>query len=80
MESLAGTMKQNLPSEGILGSAAQSVASGLESTGQYLEREGLPGLGDDMINLIRRNPLPAVLVGIGFGFIIARLFTTNNRG
>jgi hypothetical protein len=29
-------------------------------------------MGEDLTNLIRRNPLPAVLVGIGIGYLLAR--------
>jgi len=29
-------------------------------------------MGDDITNMIRRNPIPALLVGIGIGFLLAR--------
>jgi len=73
MQSLAGTLRENLPREGMLGSAASTVAGSLESTGRYLEREGLQGIGEDVTTLIRRNPIPAMLVGIGLGFLLARV-------
>src|SRR6185295_615756 len=47
------------------------VANSLESTGRYLQEEGLKGIADDMTNMIRRNPIPALLVGVGVGFLIA---------
>jgi len=72
MRSLAGTIRENLPHEGALGSASGAVASTLESGGRYLEHEGLKGIGNDVTNVIRRNPIPAVLIGIGIGFLIAR--------
>jgi hypothetical protein len=73
MESLADTVRQNLPREGVIGSAASTVASSLETGGRYLEKEGLQGMADDLTGLIRRNPIPALLVGIGLGFFLARL-------
>jgi hypothetical protein len=48
------------------------VADTLETGGRYLQEHGLSGIGDDFSNLIRRNPIPAVLVGIGVGFLLAR--------
>jgi hypothetical protein len=72
MQSLAGTMREKLPHEGVIGAATATVAGGLQNTGRYLQTEGLKGIGDDVTNLIRRNPLPAVLIGIGLGFILAR--------
>jgi homoserine kinase len=72
MQSLAGTMRENMPHGGMLGSATSSIASGLDSTGRYLKEEGLSGIADDMTNLVRRNPLPAMLCGVALGFILAR--------
>jgi len=77
MQSLASTMRDNLPREGVLGNAASTVVGGLESTGRYLEREGLQGIGEDLTSLIRRNPVPAILVGIGLGFLLARVTTPS---
>jgi len=78
MESLAGTVRDSLPQEGMFGSVASSVAGGLESSGKYLEQEGLQGIADDVTNMIRRNPIPALVLGIGLGFLLARL-TTSSR-
>jgi hypothetical protein len=72
MASLAGTIREKAPHEGLLGKASSGVASTLESGGRYLQQEGLSGMADDVTSLIRRNPIPAVLVGVGIGFLIAR--------
>jgi hypothetical protein len=49
------------------------VAETLESGGRYLKEEGLEGMAEDLTDLIRKNPIPAVLMGIGLGFLLARL-------
>ena len=72
MQSLAGNIRENLPREGLLGSASSAVAESLESSGRYLQQEGLKGIAGDLGNLVRRNPIPALLVGIGLGYLIAR--------
>jgi hypothetical protein len=72
MKSLAGTIRESAPREGMLGSAGSAVASTLESGGRYLEEHGLSGIGEDLTEVIRRNPIPALLIGIGVGFLIAR--------
>jgi uncharacterized protein YjbJ (UPF0337 family) len=77
MKSLAGTIRDNAPADGPLGSASAAVADTLESGGRYLQDHGLSGLGEDMTNLIKRNPIPALLVGIGIGFLIARATTRS---
>jgi hypothetical protein len=55
-----------------MGTVADRTARGLEDAGRYLQEEGLSGMADDFTDLIRRNPIPAVLIGIGLGFMIAR--------
>jgi len=72
MKQLAGTVREAAPSRGMLGAAGATMADTLESSGRYLQEHDLKGIGDDMTNLIRRNPIPALLIGIGIGFLLAR--------
>jgi hypothetical protein len=78
MKSLADTIREKSPQSGVFHSAASTVADGLESGGRYLQEHGLSGMGQDLTNLVRRNPLPAVLLGIGFGFLLARAITPRS--
>jgi len=78
MQSLAGTIRENLPREGVIGTASSTVARGLESSGRYLEKESLQGMAEDLTNVIRRNPIPAILIGIGLGFVLARATTSRS--
>jgi ElaB/YqjD/DUF883 family membrane-anchored ribosome-binding protein len=57
----------------MLGQAATTVAKGLETGGRYLQKEGVTGMAEDLTDLIKKNPIPAVLVGIGVGFLLAQL-------
>lgn len=72
MESLAGNIRQNLPREGPLGSASASVAESLESGGRFLQQKGLGGVADEITDLVRRNPVTTLLVGVGLGFLLAK--------
>jgi len=72
MSSLAGTVREKLPHEGMMGTASEYVADALESGGRYLQDEGFRGMADDLTNMIRRNPIPALLVGVGLGYLLAR--------
>jgi hypothetical protein len=74
INSLAGSIRENMPREGMIGNTSERVASTLETGGRYLQDEGLTGMMDDLSRFVRRNPLPALLVGIGIGFILARTF------
>jgi ABC-type transporter Mla subunit MlaD len=71
MKNLADTVRDNAPNSGMLGAASEQVASGLETGGKYLEDKGLSGIGDDLTGLIKNHPIPAVLIGIGIGYLIA---------
>jgi len=71
MQSAAGALRDNLPKSGMLSSAGEHVASTLESGGRYLEEKGLSGMSDDIAGVIKRYPIPAVLVGLGIGYLIA---------
>jgi len=72
LKTLASQVRQNAPHEGMLGSAASGVASALDRTGDYLREQGLSGMAEDLTGLVRRNPIPALLIGVAFGFLIAR--------
>jgi hypothetical protein len=72
MESLGSTIREHAPREGMMHTAGEKVAESLESGGRYLEEHHLREIGNDLTNLIRRNPIPALLLGIGVGFLLAR--------
>jgi ElaB/YqjD/DUF883 family membrane-anchored ribosome-binding protein len=73
VQSAASTLRERGPSEGMLGTATGAVADSLDQAGRYIHDEGLAGMAEDVTELIRRNPIPAMLVGIGIGFMLARL-------
>jgi len=72
MQNLGEKVREKGPESGFLGTAADKVAGGLESVGKYLEDKNLSGMAEDITGLIRRNPIPALLIGIGLGFLLAR--------
>lgn len=63
---------RSLPNAGMLGSASQSLAGAVQHSGEYLEDQKLSGLAKDVTCLIRRNPIPSVLISIGIGCFVAR--------
>lgn len=77
IKNMAGTVRNAVPEGGVMGTAGHAVADTLEKGGDYLESQGLSGIADDLGNLIKRNPVPATLVGIAIGYLIAR--ATSNR-
>lgn len=75
MKSLAGTIRDKGPHDGMLGNASSAVANTLESCGRELQEHGLSGIADDITNTVRRHPIPSVLIGIGLGILLARVLT-----
>jgi hypothetical protein len=71
MTSLAGTLRAKGPDEGVLGTMTFKTAKTLDTAGCYLREEGVRGMAEDVTNLIRRNPGPALLLGLGLGFLLA---------
>jgi len=43
-----------------------------ENAKQYLHEDGLKNLTNDLTNLVRRNPIPALLCGVAIGFIVGQ--------
>jgi hypothetical protein len=72
MSSLGTTLRDRGPHGGVLGQASSAMASGLETGGHYLKEQGLQGMFQDVQVLIRRFPVAALCVGVGFGFLLAR--------
>jgi len=70
MSSLAGPLRQSAPREGMLGTAASTVAGQLEAGGRYLSQHGMGEIGDDLGNLVRQYPIPSLLAVFGFGFLL----------
>jgi len=67
------TIREHAPKEGMLGEASKTVANTTKQVGRYLEEEGLSGMMEDVTSLVKRNPIPAILVGIGLGVLIGRV-------
>lgn len=78
IQKVADQVRDQGPQEGMLGSATQGVANALEGTGKYLEDKNLSGMMDDVSGLIKRNPVPAVLIGLGIGFLVGRALSSRS--
>jgi len=77
MQTLADKVRDNTPNQGMLGSASRGVADAIDSAGKYVEDKNLSGMMDDVTGLVKRNPIPALLVGLGVGFLIGRVLSSS---
>jgi uncharacterized protein YjbJ (UPF0337 family) len=72
MSSLAGTLRESVPREGTIGSAAQTVANQLDNAGSYLQDNTFENMARDVTGLIRRYPIHSLLIGVGIGYLFSR--------
>ena len=72
IQSFGDELGRNVAHEGMLGSASQAVARTIRDGGEYLEGAKLSGMTESIARMIRRNPISAVLIAIGLGWIAAR--------
>ncbi len=70
--SLADVIREKAPQEGTVRAAATAVANKLDAAGSYLQETDLRQVGGDLAHLIRRYPLPALLIGLGIGYLWGR--------
>ena len=70
--SLASAIREKAPHEGAVGTAATTVAEKLDVAGSYLQGKDLNNMLDDLSGMIRRYPVPSLLIGLGIGYLLAR--------
>jgi hypothetical protein len=70
MNALGDKVREAGPHNGTLGSATAAVADELQAGGHYLEGHGLEAIGKDLTDVVRRHPVPSLLVGFGLGCLI----------
>jgi ElaB/YqjD/DUF883 family membrane-anchored ribosome-binding protein len=70
LKATARSIRENGPQDGHLGSANSAVAQTFSNSANFLDNGGLQGLVDDLSGFIGNNPVPAVLVGVGIGYLI----------
>lgn len=75
LRSLGNTVRERGPEGGMTGDASEAIANTLESSGRYLQEEGLKAMTEDVTNLIRRNPIPALLLGVAAGYLAGKAMT-----
>lgn len=70
--SLAGMIRDKAPGEGTVGRAATAVAEKLGGAGAYLQEQKVEHVMGNVTDLIRRYPVPSLLIGLGVGYLLAR--------
>ena len=67
---MAESLREHSPAS--LAPYTEKAAASLEQAGSYLKRGTIGGIVDDLSEIIRRHPVPAMLTGVALGFMLAR--------
>jgi len=51
---------------------SETVREGVREGAHYLEEAHLGDMADEVTRMIRRNPMPAVFIGLAVGFVLGR--------
>ena len=88
LERVQAAAASNIPdSSGAVGAVKDSdvvqkagdyVQDAWESGTRYFQEHNFKDMAEDVAGVIRRNPIPAVLIGVGIGFLIARATAPRN--
>jgi len=70
MTSLADQLRENAPREGMVGTAASTVADNLRAGGRYLQEHDFSDMGQDMTRVVRNYPLQSLMVAFGVGCLM----------
>lgn len=72
LQGLGAQISKNTPHTGMLGTASQAFARTVRDGGEYIEEAKLSGITEDVTQLVRRNPITAILIAIGLGWYVGR--------
>jgi hypothetical protein len=72
IDALAEAIRERAPQEGPIGAAASALTEKLDAAGSYLNAMDVDQMLDDMASVIRRYPIPSLLIGLGIGYLLAR--------
>jgi len=68
LQSLASAFREAMPTDG----AAALVSEGLGSASSYFSERDFGDMTKDVVDLVRRHPVQAMLIGAGFGYLVSR--------
>ena len=72
IDALADAIRETAPQEGPIGAAATAITEKLDAAGSYLHAMDVDQMVDDVATVIRRYPIPSLLIGMGIGYLLAR--------
>jgi ElaB/YqjD/DUF883 family membrane-anchored ribosome-binding protein len=70
LSAFGSTVRDAVPKNGVVGSAATAVADELEAGGHYLQGHSIADMGNDLTDVVRRYPVQSVIAGFALGCLL----------
>jgi len=74
IEEFGDSITEHGPQKGMMGDATRAIGNTVHAGGEYLKNEKLSGIGEDLAQLVQRNPLMTIAVAVGLGWLLANRF------
>ncbi len=68
----------DLPSGRPVADVAHSAADTLNSTANYIRRRSFPAMTRDVRNVVKDNPVPALVGAAALGFLLAKVLSSRD--
>jgi hypothetical protein len=78
--SSATTGEMDAETEGRVRKAGSKMADGMESTAEWLRGADVDSMKSGLENQVRSNPGRTLLVALGLGYVVGRMFRGNRQG
>ena len=72
LQGLGDCLNKKAPETGAFRPASEAVAGAVRESGEYIEKAKLTGMVEDVAQVVRRNPIPSVLIAISLGWFLGR--------
>lgn len=76
IKSVSDAVSEYLPKSITDGTAGTAINDGIKVVEDYIKGHEMSDIAADFKQVVKRNPIPAVLLGVGIGFLVG---TTLNR-
>jgi hypothetical protein len=73
IEGAVGTMREKMPSDGMVGKAGTKAADGLERTAGYLRDHETTELWSDVQEYVKLHPATSLVGAVAAGFVLSRI-------
>lgn len=78
LRSIGHTVRDGGPDDGLAGGVSSAVADTFERSGRFLQEERIEKVMAGATNWIRRNPIPALLLGVAAGYTAGRAISRRS--